>query len=1099
MIGYCVRPENVQIFRKFFLLTRRLCQVPLNTLHRFAFRYPKWSHTFENQLSLEFRTRQSDALLLYTDDGGVQGNFYALTIADGRLQLDFRLGDESNDLASQRAVVTMRVDDIPVNDNRWHQLTLFQAWENVKLQLDDTVLFKILSQQSFVFGNLKTCSDVFVGGVPKDIHMLAAMSSPLKRHTKTFAGTIKNLVYRLYPQGVTSPQLLESVGMRQSDDDYCKPSAVGGNKEQYCKNDGVCYSTNDGPKCDCSLSDFDGRRCEQGIEHMFTSSYNDHICMADFSVRLDAELSFFGNEWLGYDVSNNSAATIRSRFENISFAFKTIQGRQTLFFSGDQLVVSFFRVQNYVYVTIDDGSLVATSKFDDTEKRLIRIFNEYPSGRYDDDQWHMVTVTRTLTLMTLIVDGRKDEIRQYAPEIDWLKNSYAFVGGIPLEKQYEDLDKPNFRGCMKKVKFEADAHLINFISLADQGYGQSVIRSAGDLAFSCRKPTVPPDILSFNSGQHYITLPKWNSLGSGSIGFQLRTYELDGLILYHGSKSITNDSSDYIAFELIDGHLFLIINLGSGHVRLQTTASKITEGTVWHSVTLERMGRTGTVIVDNIRTDFSTPGVSANLIIDEPIYVGAVPWPANDSTPSSFRFPSTVWTANLRQGYVGCLKNVRLNGISANIANVYEEQKTLVEAGISQGCPNTLNNDYCASSPCKNYGRCEIGYATFRCDCSNSHMEGPTCNIEPEVVELTEKGGELPPFHLPNPLHSESETIECKFRTDDDKGIIFDSKSTASPSHRILIAIIRGELELHLNFGVTQHTFNWGSGLNDDRFHSIRVKRRGEKLLLFLDGKWEHSYFLPSSNIVLQIDQIAAGHSLHPTGLSDFVPPRNETNDENFSGQMIKLTFNGYDVLKKAKRRNGNFAASSKSSEVRDGQKSRNRKAKYSAVSFETNKGRVVFADSRISTIEGPYRISLKFRTLAPSCIILVVTSNSTYSFGFGSRFESVLSPVLRRKQTLSDMRWHSLLIYQNAINGEHHMIIDNTSTVMDTVGGHMAKLEGQLYLGGVPPLTPLSPRLTNVVGFRGCISSLRIGDEHLDAFEDAYEIVGVTKGCTGQ
>lgn len=36
---------------------------------------------------------------------------------------------------------------------------------------------------------------------------------------------------------------------------------------------------------------------------------------------------------------------------------------------------------------------------------------------------------------------------------------------------------------------------------------------------------------------------------------------------------------------------------------------------MWHNVTLERMGRTGTVIVDNIKTDFSTPGVSANLII----------------------------------------------------------------------------------------------------------------------------------------------------------------------------------------------------------------------------------------------------------------------------------------------------------------------------------------------------------------------------------------------------------------------------------------------------------------------------------------------------
>ncbi|VDK88099.1 unnamed protein product, partial [Onchocerca ochengi] len=52
-------------------------------------RYPKWMHTFENQLSLDFRTKQSNAMLLYTDDGGVRGNFYSLTIANRKLQLDF--------------------------------------------------------------------------------------------------------------------------------------------------------------------------------------------------------------------------------------------------------------------------------------------------------------------------------------------------------------------------------------------------------------------------------------------------------------------------------------------------------------------------------------------------------------------------------------------------------------------------------------------------------------------------------------------------------------------------------------------------------------------------------------------------------------------------------------------------------------------------------------------------------------------------------------------------------------------------------------------------------------------------------------------------
>lgn len=44
----------------------------------------------------------------------------------------------------------------------------------------------------------------------------------------------------------------------------------------------------------------------------------------------------------------------------------------------------------------------------------------------------------------------------------------------------------------------------------------------------------------------------------------------DGLILYHGVRSMyKNSEGDYVAFELVDGHLFFIINLGSGNIRLQ--------------------------------------------------------------------------------------------------------------------------------------------------------------------------------------------------------------------------------------------------------------------------------------------------------------------------------------------------------------------------------------------------------------------------------------------------------------------------------------------------------------------------------------------------
>lgn len=56
----------------------------------FPFRYPKWSQTFENQLSFEFKTKCANALLLYTDDGALHANFYALAIVDAHVQLAFR-------------------------------------------------------------------------------------------------------------------------------------------------------------------------------------------------------------------------------------------------------------------------------------------------------------------------------------------------------------------------------------------------------------------------------------------------------------------------------------------------------------------------------------------------------------------------------------------------------------------------------------------------------------------------------------------------------------------------------------------------------------------------------------------------------------------------------------------------------------------------------------------------------------------------------------------------------------------------------------------------------------------------------------------------
>uniref|UniRef100_A0A915D4Y4 Neurexin n=1 Tax=Ditylenchus dipsaci TaxID=166011 RepID=A0A915D4Y4_9BILA len=1158
-------------------------------------RYPKWAQTFENQLNFEFKTKVGDAILLYTDDGAIHSNFYAISIVDGRLQLDFRLGDESQDDLVKRPVMQIRVQDVAVNDNRWHKFVLFQAWENVKVQVDDTVVFKILNQRSFAFGNLRTNSDVFVGGLPKDLHHLSAMSSPLRRHSKHFAGSIKNLVYRLYPQGVSSPQLIDSNGTRQTDDEYCSnkltyssSASIESNDPsttsllQYCKNNGRCYSSNTGPKCDCSFTDYEGRQC-------------------DTKKKTSAELSFFANEWLGYDLisSKNGASTsstllaggagVWSRRENLTLVFKTSSPNGLLFVGGDH--------QNYVQLMLERGVLLAVCKLEGSEKRIIRVFNKsLKPARYDDDVWHSVMLYRDLSLprtkystltMRLTVDGSSDEVKQLATNVEWLGNSFAFVGGAPHGRLYIPNHLFQFKGCMKKVKFEADAIQLDLIELADQGYGNSVVRTSGDLSFSCSNPSNVPDILSFNSGQHFITLPTWNSLSSGSLGFQLRSSELDGLILYHGLKTFQNQStSDFIAFELIDGHLYLIVNLGSGHVRLQTTSKRVNDGN-WHTVAMERVGRTGSVAVDNVKTVFSTPGVSANLIInDEPIYVGAAPWTPlskpkesvwNTSlSTSSRKFPSAVWTTQLRKGLVGCLKNLRINGINAQIAtqissalethtDQYQLNSSvsteLGDRGITIGCaptsPDVASQMYYCNSlkssekPCHNFGKCLQGLNTFKCDCSNTLYEGPTCSIKPQIVSY--------PLAMPSSLQYTSfspsspnqpqlaviEEFPPIFRLPNGAhGVLFDTKAPYAPNKRdrILLLLVNGELELKLVIGnASKHTFNWGTSLNDNQWHMVQIKRRGEKLLLFLDGKWQNNYFLPdSSNVGIYIEEISVGRALSEIDSKAGSKLSDESQERSsFDGDILSLHFNGYDVLESTRHLVSAYSNLDESTTTTDHTTSiaskKHNKSHSNTVSFENTKGYAQLLARRVEQAQGFYRISFKLKTLASSGLLFLMLDEQgtspekeftavelyqqrlKYTTGYWSRgagrhtfhVEHTISPLwfedpstssLKKPvEPLDDLRWHTVNIQQDTLTGSHHIWINNFTMSLRPTSPYIAAIKGNVFLGGIPQNYTLIPAsLSRTSGYRGCLSNLKLGKDHLDIWSDSHLYTGMHKGCSG-
>lgn len=56
------------------------------------------------------------------------------------------------------------------------------------------------------------------------------------------------------------------------------------------------------------------------------------------SEKNDGELTFGGDEWVGYDVSLNISAAVRAKKENLTLTFKTVHGTSMLFYAGDEKV-----------------------------------------------------------------------------------------------------------------------------------------------------------------------------------------------------------------------------------------------------------------------------------------------------------------------------------------------------------------------------------------------------------------------------------------------------------------------------------------------------------------------------------------------------------------------------------------------------------------------------------------------------------------------------------------------------------------------------------------------------------------------------------------
>ncbi|KAH8396820.1 hypothetical protein KR215_004771 [Drosophila sulfurigaster] len=213
-----------------------------------------------------------------------------------------------------------------------------------------------------------------------------------------------------------------------------------------------------------------------------------------------------------------------------------------------------------------------------------------------------------------------------------------------------------------------------------------------------------------------------------NLKLRFATVQDNGLLLYNGRY---NELHDYIALELLDGHIGFSFSLGDSSQRVSLVQpSKVSDGK-WHEVEIIYFNRTVTLVLDKCDTaialsgQLSAPWNCANqttlkldkrcalltetchrfLDLTGPLQIGGLP-----------RIPAHFPVAN--RDFVGCISDLRIDERYVDL-NSY-----VADNGTISGCPQ--KSPLCSSEPCFNGGTCHEGWSTYSCECPEGYA-GNNC------------------------------------------------------------------------------------------------------------------------------------------------------------------------------------------------------------------------------------------------------------------------------------------------------------------------------------------------------------------------------------
>ncbi|XP_023197172.1 neurexin-1a-like isoform X15 [Xiphophorus maculatus] len=1000
-------------------------------------RFPVWNACCESVLSFSLRTQSQEGLLLYLDDEGFC-DFLELLLLHGHLRLRFSI------FCAGPAELQ---SGVAVSDGRWHAVRVKRDWRNTSLEVDGRLegWAEVKSQRR----DMTVLSHTYMGGLPADLYSspLHLTSVSVREHHPAFRGwitavSINGLLVALNSsEGVTVTTV-------------CGP-------DHQCQNGGVCSVVNDQAVCDCSDTGYQGNDCSEAREEYVAT--------------------FKGSEYFCYDLSPNP---IQSSSDEITLSFKTLQRNGLMLHTG--------KSADYVNLALKNG---AVSLVINLGSGAFEALVEPVNGKFNDNAWHDVKVTRNLrqhsgighAMVTISVDGILTTTGYTQEDYTMLgSDDFFYVGGSPSTADLPGSPvSNNFMGCLKEVVYKNNDVRLELSRLAKEG--DPKMKVSGVVSFKCES-VATLDPVTFDTPESFVALNKWMAKKAGSISFDFRTTEPNGLMLFSHGKSRQQQRKDprtpptvkvdFFAIEMLDGHLYLLLDMGSGTTKTKAIDKKVNDGE-WYHVDFQRDGRSGTISVNSVRTAYTAPGDSEILDLDDTLYLGGLP-----EDRGGLIFPTEVWTALLNYGYVGCIRDLFVDGQSKDIRRLAEAQRAV---GVKPSCSRELPKQ-CLSNPCQHNGNCREGWNRYVCDCSGTGYLGRSC--ERDATILSYDGSKFMKVQLPVAMHTEAEDVSLRFRSQRAYGILMATTSRNS-ADTLRLELDGGRVRLTVNLGKGPETIFAGSGLNDNEWHTVRVVRRGKSLKLTVDDLQTVEGQMAGDHTQLEFHNVETG-IVTEKRFMPIVP-------SNFIGHLQGLTLNGMPYIDLCK--NGDIDYCELNAVI--GYKS----IVADPITFRSRSSFVT-----LPTLQAYYSMHLfmQFKTTSPDGLILfnrgdgndfivieLVKGYLHYISDLGNGAHLIKG---NSNSPLNDNHWHNVHISRDT-NNLHTVKIDTKVTTQTTMGAKNLDLKGDLYIGGVTKeMYRELPKLVHSrEGFQGCLATLDLNGRLPDLLADALTTVGqVERGCEG-